>query len=128
MATTMPPSSPTLQLHGHEARQGKTVFAFLVLRFARPAPRDAVVAAIRHLASLTPDIDRALADLPAELDEPLKIVAVPWAPPEPGPDVLAQRGVVEGLASLGIDAAWFFQTGTRIGIDDEEAKIGRAHV
>ena len=35
-----------IQIQGHEARQGKTAFAFFVLRFARPVDRDAVIAAL----------------------------------------------------------------------------------
>ena len=50
-----------VQIHGLEARQGKTAFAFLVLRFARPTDRAGLVATIRQVAPLIPDSDAFLA-------------------------------------------------------------------
>ena len=76
-----------VQVHGLEARQGETSFAFLVLRFTRPADRVVLVAAIRQIAPLIPDADAFIAELPTELDETMRIVGIPWMPPDPGPAV-----------------------------------------
>ena len=109
-----------VQLHGHEARQGETVFAFFVLRFATPTDRAGLRAALEHVASLVPDAGKLIAELPADLEEPMQIVSVPWAPPEPGPAVAEQRRSIATLAEAGVEAAWFFQTGTRLPSDADD--------
>ena len=101
-----------MQVHGLEARQGETAFAFLVLRFQRGTSRAELVDLIRHVASVIPDAEAVISELPDELDEPMRIVGMPWAPPEAGHAVEAQRRLFEASANRGVEEAWFFQTGT----------------
>jgi hypothetical protein len=103
-----------IQLHGLEAKQGETSFAFLVLRLVQPADRAGLVAVIRHLAAMIPDAEGFVAGLPEELDETMRVVGMPWLPPEAGPAVELQRQLIEAAATRGVEAAWFFQTGTAL--------------
>lgn len=92
---------------GLVARRGTPAFAFFVVRLAEPVDRDELAALVRHLAPLIPDAEEFAAELPAELDERVQILAIPWAPPDvDGLD--AQRRVLDGAP--GVTAAWCFQT------------------
>jgi hypothetical protein len=107
-------------VHGLDALEGETAFAFLVVRLRTAVDRAGLVAVLRYLAPLVPDADAFVAELPPELDEPMKIVGMPWTPPEAGHHVSAQRRLIEGAGAVGIEAAWFFQTGTSLIADDED--------
>jgi hypothetical protein len=112
-----------IQVHGLEARQGETAFAFVVLRLGEPAPRERVVELLRYLAPLVPDVDAFVDELPEELGGPMQLVAVPWMPPEAGHAVDGQRRLIAGAGAVGVEAAWFFQTGTSLpttGDDDDQ--------
>ena len=109
-----------VQIQGHEARQGKTAFAFMVLRFTRPVDRDALLAAIRYVAPMVPDAEAFIGELPTALDEATRILGMPWTPPEAGRDVGEQRRLIESAASMGVEAAWFFQTGTSLPTSDDD--------
>ncbi len=119
-----------MRIHGLEARQGQTAFAFLVLRLRQAADRDALTEVIRHVAVMIPDAASFIAQLPDDLDESMHLVGMPWLPPAPGPAVEIQRLLIESSADHGVEAAWFFQTGTSLpnvvdddhdGDDDDEA-------
>ena len=99
-------------VHGLVARQGETSFALMVLRFPRPLERVQVLRVLERLGSLIADLDAVVADLPDEFEAPMRLVGVPWAPPEAGPAVAGQRRLVE--TAEGLEAAWFFQTGTSL--------------
>ena len=74
-----------MRVHGHEARQGETAFAFLVFRLQRPVTRTELVELIRHVASVIPDAEAFIEELPDEDPaEPVRIVGIPWMPPEAG--------------------------------------------
>jgi hypothetical protein len=107
-------------VHGLDALEGETAFAFLVVRLRAAVDRAGLVEVLRYLAPLVPDADEFMAELPPELEEPMKIVGMPWTPPEAGHHVSAQRRLVEGGGAVGIEAAWFFQTGTTLPTDDGE--------
>ncbi len=111
-------------VHGLDARQGDTQHAFCVLRMAVPASRAQVDALVHHLAPLVRDADGYLAGLPEDFDEPWKLIALPWSPPEAGTAVEVQHRLIEGAPAVGVEVAWFIQCGTRLvrvdGGDDDE--------
>lgn len=110
-----------VEVHGLDAMEGETAFAFFVVRMREPVGRDEVVAMLRYVAPLIEDPDTFIEELPEDLEQSVRILAVPWRPPEAGHAVDAQRRLVESAGSHGIEAAWFFQTGTSLpGEDDEE--------
>jgi hypothetical protein len=111
-------------LHGHELRQGETAFAFVVLRFVKPAGRGAVVEAVRFVAALVPDAERAIVELDEQLGEDVKLVALPWSPPASERERTAQRASIDGAAAVGVDAAWFFQTGSMLRARDATGVVG----
>ena len=104
----------TPAIHGLGARQGDPAFAFFVLRMVAPVTRAQLLQVVQRVAPLLPDVDQYVAALPAELDEPVKLVALPWAPPEAGHAVDSHRRLIDGAGAAGVDAAWFFQCGTRL--------------
>ena len=106
-------------IHGLEPRQGETAFAFLVLRLSRPLERAELVGVIRQIAPMIPDAERILEGFSEEIDEAMKIVGMPWLPPEED-GVEAQRALIEEAAARGVEAAWFFQTGTSLPSTGEE--------
>src|SRR5690606_27994685 len=110
-------------VHGLEPRQGEPAFAFLVLRLARPMERAELVEVLRHVAPMIPDAEGFLAGFPDEVDEAMRIVGLPWVPPEPR-ELEAHRALIERAAALGVEAAWFFQIGTSLppAGDDEDAE------
>jgi hypothetical protein len=119
----------TVRVHGLDPMEGETAFAFLVLRLVAPVDRAGLTDVLRYLAPMIPDADAFVAELPDPLDEPMRIVGMPWTPPEAGHAAVAQRRLIDGASSVGVEAAWFFQTGTSLPSeeadedddDDEEA-------
>ncbi len=89
-------------VRGLDARQGETAFAFCVLRMVAPVSRVQLVELVHQLAPLVGDADGFVAGVPEELDEPLKLVALPWSPPEAGHAVDVQRRLVEGASAAGV--------------------------
>jgi len=114
-----------MQIHGLDAREGDTAYAFFVVRFARPADRGALRELVQHLAAAIPDSATVIEELP-RLAEPARLYALPWRPPAAGDEVAAQQRLVASAAAFGIEEAWFFQTGTRLrgaadrDVDDED--------
>ncbi len=109
-----------MRVHGLEARQGTTAFAFLVLRLRRPSDRAALVAVIRHVAPMIPDAEAFIAELPEDLEESMRIVGMPWAPASDDDGVEEQQALLAQLPS--VEAAWFFQTGTSLpNVNEDEA-------
>src|SRR5690349_7798262 len=109
-----------MRMNGLEARQGDTAFAFLVLRLRWAVDRDTIIATIRTLGALIPDADAFIAELPEDADQTMRIVAMPWLPPDDEEGVATQRAL---LAEAGeVDEAWFFQTGTGLPAADEDAE------
>ena len=109
-----------VRVHGLDPMDGETAFAFLVVRLARAVDRAGLADLLRYLAPLIPDADAFIAELPDPLDEPMRIIGMPWTPPEAGHAALAQRRLIEGAASVGVEAAWFFQTGTSLPSEDDD--------
>lgn len=107
-------------VHGHDGLVGDTVFAFFVVRLAREIRRDELIELLRFIAPLIPDSDTFIEDLPDDLEHAIRILAMPWAPPEAGHAVDAQRRLIDATGALGVEAAWFFQTGTSLPADDED--------
>lgn len=106
-------------VRGLDALEGETAFAFLVVKLRAAVDRDGLVDVLRYLALLVPDADAFMSELPPELDEPMRIIGMPWTPPEAGHQVTAQRRLIEGGGTVGIEAAWFFQTGTSLPTEGE---------
>lgn len=106
-------------VRGLDALEGETAFAFLVVKLRAAVDRDGLVDVLRYLALLVPDADAFMSELPPELDEPMRIIGMPWTPPEAGHQVTAQRRLIEGGGIVGIEAAWFFQTGTSLPTEGE---------
>jgi len=104
-------------VHGFARRHGETAYAFMALRFARPLDRDAVIAVLRTLGPLQPDLERVIDELPEELVRGVRCLGVPWQPPEVD-ELAAHRAVLEAVDELA--AAWFFQTGTSLPDDEED--------
>jgi hypothetical protein len=94
-----------------------------VLRLAQPMERAALVEVIRHVSPMIPDAEGIIAGFSDELDEAMQLVGMPWTPPaREGVD--AQHALIEGAAARGVEAAWFFQTGTSLpSVDDEDAEV-----
>ncbi len=113
-----------VEVHGLDAMEGDTAFAFFVVRMREPIARHQVVAMLRYVAPLIADPDHFIDELPDELEQSVRLIAVPWRPPDAGHAVDAQRRLIEAAGSHGIEAAWFFQTGTSLpgdeGVDDED--------
>ena len=109
-----------IPVRGLEARQGETAFAFFVLRMHEVMPRGKLVEVLRYVAPLMPDADGFLDGLPADLEDELGIIGLPWAPPEAGHAVDAQRRLIESAGAVGVAAAWFFQTGTSLPSEQPE--------
>ena len=114
-------------IHGLEALEGDTAFAFMVLRLHTAIERQGLLEVLRYIAPLIPDAETFIEEFPDELDGPLRMIGVPWAPAEAGMAVDVQRRLIDGADSTGIEAAWFFQTGTSLPIlggdhddDDDE--------
>jgi hypothetical protein len=109
-----------VEVHGLDALEGETAFAFFVVRLREPVARDKVVTLLRYIAALIPDPDTFIEELPDDLGPLVRILAMPWTPPEAGHAVDAQRRLIEAAGSQGVEAAWFFQTGTSLPSEDEE--------
>ncbi len=108
-------------VHGHAALEGETAFAFFVVRTREPIARGRIVDLLHYLAPLIPDPDTFVEELSEDIDQAVQILALPWLPPEAGHAVSAQRRLIESAAAHGIDAAWFFQTGTSLpDLDDDD--------
>ncbi len=109
-------------VHGLEPLEGETAFAFMVVRMHSAVERKGLLEVLRYIAPLIPDADAFMEEFPDDLDGPLRIIGIPWAPPEAGMAVDVQRRLIDRADSVGIEAAWFFQTGTSLPVlDDEEA-------
>ncbi len=105
-----------MRIHGLEPATGEIAFAFCVLRLRQATARSALMELIESLAPLIPDADTVMDDLlPEDLDQAVRIIAVPWHPPIG--DVAEQRHVIE---HAGVEEAWFFQTGTTLPPVDED--------
>ncbi|MFT3696302.1 MAG: hypothetical protein QM831_24390 [Kofleriaceae bacterium] len=120
-------------VHGLEPLKGETAFAFMALRLRAPVDRAGLIDVLRYVAPLIPE--GFIEEFPDPLDGELKIVGVPWSPPEAGMAVDVQRRLIESADSVGVEAAWFFQTGTSLpstideedeepDIDDEGTRVG----
>ena len=109
-------------IQGHELKQGETAFAFLVLRLVAPLARGPLAELIRHLAPVVPDAEGFIEGLPEELEAPMRMLGVPWGPPEDAAEMATQRSVIAAASGLGVEAMWFFQTGTGLPLrpDDED--------
>ncbi len=111
-------------IHGLEPLEGDTAFAFMVLRMHSAIERQGLLEVLRYIAPLIPDAETFIEEFPDELDGPLRMIGVPWAPAEAGMAVDVQRRLIDGADSVGIEAAWFFQTGTGLPIlgdaDDDD--------
>ena len=112
--------SAQIEIHGHETVIGETAFAFLVLRLVSPVSRATLVEVIRHLAPVVPDADTFIEGLPDELDTPMQMLGIPWTVPQDDDELAAQRRVIEDAAARGVEAMWFFQTGTSLPADEDE--------
>src|SRR6266700_3002190 len=99
----------SVRAHGLEARQGDTAFAFFVLRLETAVDRTGLIDVIRHVAPLIPDAEAFIDELPADLDDTIRIIGLQWSPPEAGHAVDGQRRLVESSAEIGVEAAWVFQ-------------------
>ena len=107
-------------VRGLEAREGETAFAFLVLRLVTAVDREGLIELIRFIAPLVPDAEAFIEELPTDLEESMRIVGVPWLPPDAA-QVEVQRQLIDATRDRGVEAAWFFQTGTSLpSIDDDE--------
>jgi hypothetical protein len=110
----------TVEVRGLEALIGDTAFAFFVVRMKQPVERGALMEMLRYVAPLIADSDSFIDDLPADLEQSLRILAMPWAPAEAGHAVDAQRRLIESAGTVGVEAAWFFQTGTSLPTEDSD--------
>ncbi|CAN5909330.1 hypothetical protein BH11MYX3_BH11MYX3_14110 [soil metagenome] len=99
-----------MRIHGLEALQGETAFAFLVLRLRRAGDRDELVHVIRQIATMIPDAEAFIAELPDDLGDAMRVVGMPWQPAIDEQGVEEQEALVARVGA--IEAAWFFQTGT----------------
>src|SRR5205085_3061493 len=72
---------------------------------------------IRKVAPMVPDADAFISELPEDLDASMRIVGMPWRPADDEDGLEEQRALL-ALAHE-IEAAWFFQTGTRLPGGDE---------
>ena len=81
-------------VHGLDALEGETAFAFFVVRLREPATREQVVQLLRYIAPLIPDPDTFIDELPDDLEQLVRLLAMPWTPPEAGHAVDAQRRLI----------------------------------
>ena len=93
-----------VRIHGLEGRQGETAFAFLVLRLVHPVDRVELVTVIRHVASIIPDAEAFIAELPETFEEAMQIVGMPWIPAEAGHAVEARRWI-ESARCRGVEVS-----------------------
>ena len=107
-------------VHGLEALEGETAFAFMVVRLRTPVDRGGLLDVLRYIAPLIPDADAFIDEFPDELDGALRIVGIPWGPADAGMAVDVQRRLIESADSVGVEAAWFFQTGTSLPMPEDE--------
>ena len=111
-------------VQGLEPLEGETAFAFMVVRLRTAVDRGGLLEVLRYIAPLIPDADAFIEEFPDELDGALRVIAIPWAPADAGLAVDIQRRLIDGADTVGIEAAWFFQTGTSLpcadSSDDEE--------
>lgn len=107
-------------VHGLVAMEGETAFAFFVVRTHEPITRSAVLELLRYLAPLIPDPDTFLEEVAEDLEQDVQLLALPWLPPEAGHAVEGQRRLIESAGTLGVEAAWFFQTGTSLPVEAED--------
>jgi len=107
-------------VHGLEPLEGETAFAFMVVRLRTAVDRGGLLEVLRYIAPLIPDADAFIDEFPDELEGALKIIAIPWAPADAGLAVEIQRRLIDGADAVGVDAAWFFQTGTSLPFAGEE--------
>ena len=110
----------TAVVHGMSPLEGETAFAFLVVRLRDTVDRDGLVRVLRYFAPLVPDVEGFIAELPEPLDERMRLVGMPWLPPEAGHATGAQRRLAEQADAVGIEELWFFQTGTSLVDDDDD--------
>ena len=120
-----------VQVHGLDPMEGENAFAFLVVRLREPVDHDGLVRVLRYLAPLIPDAESFIGELPDPLEEPMRIIGMPWLPPDAGHATGAQRRLAEHADVAGIEAIWFFQTGTSLPTEDDEDEddnepVGRA--
>ena len=110
----------TAVVHGMGPLEGETAFAFLVVRLREAVDREGLERVLRYLAPLVPDAEAFISELPDPLEEPMRLVGMPWLPPEAGHATAAQRRLAEQADHVGIEEAWFFQTGTSLPSEDDE--------
>ncbi len=110
----------SVAVYGLEPLEGETAFAFVVIRLRTAVDRGGLLEVLRYIAPLIPDADAFIDEFPDELDGALRIIGIPWGPAESGLAVEVQRRLIEGAGVVGIDAAWFFQTGTSLPLRDDE--------
>jgi len=110
----------SVEVHGLDAMEGETAFAFFVVRMREAVSREQIVAMLRYVAPLIPQPDTFIDELPDDLEQAIRILAMPWNPPEAGHAVDAQRRLIESAGSMGVEAAWFFQTGTSLPDEDSD--------
>lgn len=126
-----------VQVHGLDPMEGENAFAFLVVRLREAVDHDGLVRVLRYLAPLIPDAENFIGELPDPLEEPMRIIGMPWLPPDAGHATGAQRRLAEHADAAGIEAIWFFQTGTSLPSeddgdedaeeeDDDDEPVGRA--
>src|SRR6185436_4156462 len=92
-------------VHGLDALEGETAFAFFVVRMREPVSREHVIEMLRYLAPLIPDPDPFIEELPEDLAQQIRIIAMPWTPPEAGHAVDGQRRLLESAGTHGVEAA-----------------------
>jgi HEAT repeat protein len=108
----------TVAVQGLEPLEGETAFAFMVVRLRTAVDRGGLLEVLRYIAPLIPDADAFIDEFPDELEGALRIIAIPWAPADAGLAVEIQRRLIDGSDVVGIEAAWFFQTGTNLPFAD----------
>lgn len=105
-------------IHGLEVGQGDAAFAFGVLRLVAPASRPQLLDIVHRVGAVVADVEAFVASIPEELDEPVRLVALPWSVPEDDAAVEVQRIALEAVP--GIEAVWFFQCATSLVGGDED--------
>ncbi len=81
-----------VEVHGLEALEGETAFAFMVVRLRTPVDRGGLLDVLRYIAPLIPDADAFIDEFPDELDGALRIVGIPWLPADAGMAVEISAG------------------------------------
>ena len=87
-----------------------------------------MIEVLRYIAPLIPDADEFIDELPDDLEESVRILGVPWLPPEAGHAVDAQRRLIERRAPSASSArgssrparACRTPTTTTMTVDDED--------